>query len=120
MNHCREALHAKHLELVKMTRDLFQVRVSLVCTVTDLQAVVETLGFRLHLLGVFQHPLVQNQRLTPLLHQHVGLGDEEAPEREPGREGGARQHNPHANRLKSDFFFIVGELDQFVSMIVNL
>lgn len=48
---------------------------------TNFEAVVEALGFRLHLLGVFQHPLVENKRLTPLLHQHVGLSDEEAPER---------------------------------------
>lgn len=48
---------------------------------TNLEVAVETLGFRLDLLSVFQHPLIQNQSLTPLLHQHIGLGYEEAPEK---------------------------------------
>lgn len=46
---------------------------------TNLQGVVEALGLRLDLLGVFQHPLIQHQCLTPLLHQHIRLGDEETP-----------------------------------------
>lgn len=50
---------------------------------TDLEAVVETLGFGLDLLGVFQHPLIQHQSLAPLLHQHVRLGYEETPEKRP-------------------------------------
>ena len=41
--------------------------------------VTNTLGLGLDLLGVLEHPLVQNQGLAPLLHQHVGLGDKEAP-----------------------------------------
>lgn len=48
---------------------------------TNLEVAVETLGFRLDLLSVFQHPLIQNQSLTPLLYQHIGLGYEEAPEK---------------------------------------
>lgn len=46
---------------------------------SNLEAVVEALGFGLHLLGVLQHPLVQHQGLAPLLHQHVGLSYEETP-----------------------------------------
>ena len=48
---------------------------------TNLEAVVEVLGLRLDLLGIFQHPLIQHQSLTPLLHQHVRLGYEETPEK---------------------------------------
>lgn len=58
---------------------------SLFLIVTNLEAVVEALGLRLDLLGVFQHPLIQHQRLTPLLHQHIRLGYEETPVR--GTEG---------------------------------
>lgn len=42
----------------------------------------KALGLGLDLFGVLEDPLIQNQRLAPLLHQHVGLGDEEAPSRE--------------------------------------
>lgn len=35
---------------------------------TNLEAVVEALGLRLDFLGIFQHPFIQHQRLTPLLH----------------------------------------------------
>lgn len=52
---------------------------------TNLEAVVEALGLRLDLLGILQHPLIQHQCLTPLLHQHIRLGYEETPER--GRRG---------------------------------
>lgn len=48
---------------------------------TNLEAVVETLGLRLDLLGIFQHPLIQHQRLAPLFHQYVRLSYEEAPVR---------------------------------------
>lgn len=59
---------------------LIQVYCQCVCVcMINLEAVVETLGLRLDLLGILQHPLVQHQRLTPLLHQHIGLGYEEAP-----------------------------------------
>lgn len=51
--------------------------------ISHLEAVVEALGFRLDLLGVFQHPLIQHQRLAPLLHQHIRLSDEETPVRGP-------------------------------------
>lgn len=54
--------------------------------VTNLENVVEALGLRLDLLGVFQHPLIQHQRLTPLLHQHIRLGYEETPEEHRGKD----------------------------------
>lgn len=66
------------------------VVVSLFSIVTNLEAVVEALGLRLDLLGVFQHPLIQHQRLTPLLHQHIRLGYEETPVR--GTEEGPHQY----------------------------
>ena len=56
-----------------------------------LEAAVEALGLGLDLVGVLQHPLVQDQRLAPLLHQHVGLGYVEAPE--GGR--GVHGHEAH-------------------------
>lgn len=46
---------------------------------TNLEAAAKTLGFGLDLLGVLQHPLIQNQRLTPLLHQHIRLSYKETP-----------------------------------------
>ena len=52
-----------------------------------LEAVVEALGLGLDLMGVLQYPLVQDQRLAPLLHQHVGLGYVETPEGGPGVKG---------------------------------
>lgn len=48
---------------------------------TNLEAVVEALGLRLHLRGIFQHPFIEHQRLTPLLHQDVRLSYEETPAR---------------------------------------
>lgn len=44
---------------------------------TNLEAAVKTLGFGLDLLGVLQHPLIQNQRLAPLLHQDIRLSYKE-------------------------------------------
>lgn len=52
---------------------------------TNLEAVVEVLGFGLDLLGVFQHSFIQQQSLAPLLHQHVRLGDEETSEHRAGQ-----------------------------------
>lgn len=52
-----------------------------VFNMTDLEAVVQALGLRPDLLGIFQHPLIQHQCLTPLFHQHIRLGYEETPER---------------------------------------
>lgn len=46
---------------------------------THLQAAPEGAGLGAHLVGVLQDAVAQHEGLAPLLHQHVGLGDEEAP-----------------------------------------
>lgn len=46
---------------------------------THLQAAPEGAGAGAHLVCVLQDAVVQHEGLAPLLHQHVGLRDEEAP-----------------------------------------
>lgn len=46
---------------------------------THLQAAPEGPGIGTHFICIFQDSVIQDEGLAPLLHQHVGLGDEKTP-----------------------------------------
>lgn len=76
---------------------------------TNLEAVVEVLGFGLDLLGVLQHSFIQHQSLTPLLHQHIRLGYEETSTK--------AQHGNHELFIGQTWFSAVREQRSPVGLV---
>lgn len=52
---------------------------------THFQAVLEGAGIGIRFAGVLQDSVIQDEGFAPLLHQHVGLSDEETPDGEGER-----------------------------------